>query len=109
MRGDIHQFLPFRGEQKETNGISENTRKRSRRQRGRLSNSLLHGFIAGAQEGTGRVLGIRAYSSAVAESRHGFAVNFAECVLNMLQHLPFSTDNLAFVGGTGRIVVVDEA
>jgi len=106
VRGDIHQILPFWGKQKETNGISENTREGSRRQRDRLSRSRPHGFTAGAQEGPGRMPGIRAYSSAVARSCHGFAVNFPERVLNILQYLLFSTVDLAFVGGIGRIIEV---
>jgi len=53
--------------------------------------------------------GIRAYSPAVAESCHGCAVNFAQRVLNVLQHLPFSTVDIAFLWGTGRITEVQEA
>jgi hypothetical protein len=52
---------------------------------------------------------IRAYSSGVAESCHGFAVNFPERVLNILPHLLLSTVDLAFVGGVGRIIEVLKA
>ena len=102
MRGDIQHFLPFRGKQKETNGIGEDTCEGCRRKRGRLSRSRAQGFIARAQERPGPMSEVRAYFSALAGSGHGFAVNFPQPVLNILPHLLFSTVDLSLCQGSWK-------